>query len=306
MVLLILATAGTYAVHAETVTQKMASRVAQTFFNTLHGISTKPPKLVWNGRELTTNRLFTPFYVYNSPAGGYVAIAADTKAFPILSYSRNQKFDRSHVGDDERRQFERYAREIELIRYDSRVPERAVEAWAKMPAYLDKVVRNPYDTPDYRRLTPEAQEELEQLDRRNSWIMMPTAVEFDLYNPEQYRDYTLDDITGTEEPYVPFSFYEDFLRGLEEEERTRAAAYERILTPDEATVQRWGGGHYTIQLPEEGRLLRVYSVAGARTQEKTFRGTNCLALDLSGMPAGYYIALTMGRSGRIYSFKLYR
>ena len=92
---------------------------------------------------------------------------------------------------------------------------------------------------EFRRLTDEARDRLETIDRRNAWVMMPTAVEFDLYDPEQYRDYTLDDVLAAEE--VPFKFYEDFLAEMAEEERARAAAYDRILTPDDAILQRSGG-----------------------------------------------------------------
>lgn len=290
---------------AETVSQKWAMQVAQTFFNTMYGQSTGRPKLVWNGRELTTNRLFTPFYVYNSPKGGFVAISADSKAFPVLAYSRNHKFDKGDIRDAEHEQFERYAREMELIRYDSRLPKRAMEAWSNLPQYITDVLNNPYATPEYRRLTAEAQDALEQMDRRNSWIIMPTAIEFDLYRPEQYRDYTLDDVTAEPEE-VPFSFYEDFLSEIAEEERTRAAAYDEILIPTHPKIQYGGGGHYTILLPEEASLMRVYDVSGTRTQERRFRGTNSMLLDLSGMPAGYYIVLALSREGNIYAFKLHR
>lgn len=289
---------------AETVSQKQASRIAQTFFNAMYGESTARPKLVWNGRELTTNRLFTPFYVYDSPRGGFVAISADTKAYPVLAYSRAQKFDKGKLGDNERDQFTRFAREIELIRYDSRIPDRAVGAWGDMPAYITQMLGNPYATPEYERLTPEAQEDLEAMDRRNSWIIMPTAVEFDLYNPGQYRDYTLDDVLEPEE--IPFTFYEDFLRDIEDEERTRAAAYEEILSPTNPIVKRYGGSHYAILLPDEARLMRVYDVAGARMKEKRYRGTNEADIDLAGLASGYYIALIMDRNGQIYSFKLSR
>lgn len=292
------------ACRAETVSQKWASQVAQTFFNAMYGESTARPKLVWNGRELTTNRLFTPFYVYDSPRGGFVAISADTKAYPVLAYSRAEKFDKGKLGDNERDQFTRFAREIELIRYDSRIPDRAVAAWGDMPAYITQMLGNPYATPEYERLTPEAQEDLEAMDRRNSWIIMPTAVEFDLYNPEQYRDYTLDDVLEPEE--IPFTFYEDFLRNIEDEERTRAAAYEEILSPTKPIVKRYGGSHYAILLPDEASLLRVYDVAGARMKERRYRGTNEADIDLAGLASGYYIALIMDRNGQIYSFKLSR
>lgn len=292
---------------AEVVTQKMASRLAQTFFNTMYGETTAAPKLIWNGRQLTTNRLFTPFYVYNSPRGGYVMIAADSKAYPVLAYSRNRNFNISDIKEAEHDQFERFAREIELIRYDSRVPEAAKWAWEHIPEYFTNVQQNPYGTVEYRRLTDDARESLEDLDRRNSWIVMPTAVEFDLYNPEQYRDYNLSDVLGEEEmEEVPFKFYEDFINELNEEERARAAAYERILIPTDPIVKYHGAGAYTIQLPDEAKLMRIYAVNGAMTRELKFKGTNVMNFDLTGMSSGYYIVLAMTANGDIYAFKVHR
>lgn len=295
------------ATRAESVSQKMASRMAQTFFNTMYGESTPAPKLIYNGRELTTNRLFTPFYVYNSPRGAYVMIAADSKAYPVLAYSRSRKFDRGDVKEAARDQFERFAREIELIRYDSRIPESAKWAWEHIPDYFTNVLENPYGSAEYRRLTDEAQESLEELDRRNSWIVMPTAVEFDLYHPEQYRDYNLDDVLADEKiEEVPFQFYEDFIRQIDEEDRARAAAYERILIPDKPILKYHGAGAYTIQLPVEAKLMRIYSVSGEMTRELKFKGSNVMNFDLTGMSSGYYIVLALAYNGDIYAFKVHR
>ena len=88
ILILTMALSAVSSVFAEVVPQKQAMQLAQNFFNTMYGTVTGRPKLVWNGRELTTNRLFTPFYTYNSPKGGYVTISADSKAYPVLSYSR--------------------------------------------------------------------------------------------------------------------------------------------------------------------------------------------------------------------------
>ena len=87
-------------IKGETVSQKQAMGIAQTFFNTLYGEVTAPPKFVWNGRQLTTDRLFNPFYIYNSPKGGFVIISAENKAYPILAYGKNTAFSRDQLGDD--------------------------------------------------------------------------------------------------------------------------------------------------------------------------------------------------------------
>lgn len=288
---------------SETVSQKTAMSMAQAFFNTLYGYETPRPKLVWSGRELTTNRLFKPFYVYNSPRGGFVVIVADSKAFPVLAYSRTNRFDKSSLNDMERERFTRFAREVELIRYDSRVPVKAKAAWENLPEYITQVLANPYNTDEYRRLTDDVRAEIEDIDRRNGWIIMPTAVEFNLYNPEQYRDYTLDDVLVEE---VPFSFYDEFIRELAEEEAARTASYEKILIPTEPKVQFNGGGHYTITFPDEPKVMRIYSINGTRVQEKTFSGNNALNFDLSGQPSGYYVVMVLFNDGKIYGFKVHR
>ena len=74
-------------VQAETVTQKQAKAVAQQFFNKAFGRTMPQPKYVYNGRRLTTQRLFVPFYVFTLPTQGYVIVSAENKAFPILGYS---------------------------------------------------------------------------------------------------------------------------------------------------------------------------------------------------------------------------
>ena len=82
---------GTVSAHAETVSQRQAKHIAQQFFNAAYGRVMGEPKLVYNGRRLTTNSLFPPFYVYNLQAGGFVVISAENKAFPILGYDLNLK-----------------------------------------------------------------------------------------------------------------------------------------------------------------------------------------------------------------------
>ena len=141
------------------------------------------------------------------------------------------------------------------------------------------------------------------MDRRNAWIIMPTAVEFDLYRPEQYRDYTLDDVLAEE---VPFTFYDTFIEEIRQEEAARTAALEKILHPVEPVVHRLGGSHFSIDFPEEPRVLRVYSINGSRVMEKTFSGQNVVAFDLTGQPSGFYVAMVLTDNGKVYGFKVYR
>lgn len=295
---------GAVGARAETVSQKQASKIAETFFNTAHGIYVAAPKMVWNGRQLTTDRLFSPFYIYNHPKGGFVIVAADTKAFPIIGYSKTGKFDRASMTDEEKDLLTQYAREIELIRYDSRQPERAMEGWRNLPLYINKVLHNPYDTPEYESLTDERREAIEAIDRRNSSVMLPSAVEFQIYNPENYRGYTLDDVTAEEE--IPFTFYEDFLAEMAREEETRAALLDEILSPTKPVVEMLGGAHFHIRFPKPVRMSVVYSLQGTRLSEKTYSSSDTINLDLSAQPSGFYVVLALGEDGEIYGFKLYR
>lgn len=294
---------------SETVSQKEAQRLATTFFNTLYDAVSPTPKLAWNGRELTTDKLFSPFYVFNSPRGGFVVISAENKAFPILAYSKGVKFDKSSLNKREYAQFQRFAREIELIRYDARNVDRAVYSWQHIPEYFTQIISSPYDSEEFLRLTDDAKDEIEEMDRRNGWIIMPTAVEYDIYNPEQYRDYTLDDVLVDEDDQyyqIPYKFYEDFLQDIDNETRAKAAAYDEILYPSHPKVRSEGGGTYTIFLPEPAKLMRVYDVTGRRMIEKTYGDTNSAFIDMSGLGAGYYIIMIITDNGKIYGFKLAR
>lgn len=127
-------------VSAETVSQKQASKVAQLFSNALRGQVMAQPRFVWNGKKLTTQSLFTPFYVYNMGGGGWVAIAADNKAMPVLGYSEKGSFDADRLTPVQREWLRRYARDIEMIRYDTRMPDQAVEAWGDLQGYIASVV----------------------------------------------------------------------------------------------------------------------------------------------------------------------
>lgn len=296
-----------FGTNAENVSQKQASKIAATFFNAAYGEYVSAPKLVWNGKKLTTNRLFSPFYVYNHPKGGFVVIPADNKAFPILAYSTKVNFNPDVIGEDEMALFRQYAREIELIRYDDRWPAHAVAAWQDINLSISNALTSPYTTPEYESITDERKAQIEEIDRRNSWIVMPTAVEFPLYDPSMYREYTLEDVLGEEvAEEVPFSFYENFIREIYEEERQRLAALDEIVHPTQPILHRLGGAHYTITLPEEARMIRVYGVDGSSKIEKTYSGVSDISMDLSSLPVGYYVVMALTREGHIYGFKVAR
>lgn len=302
--------AGGFSLFAETVSQKEAMKLAETFFNTMYGEVSAPPKLYWNGRQLTTDRLFSPFYIYNHPKGGFVIISADNKAYPIFAYSKTVPFSRENLGENENQLLKKYAKEVELIRYDPRLPVNALGAWQNLPSYISKMVNTPYATDEYRALSEEQKENIETIDRKNSWIVMPSAVEYDIYDPSRYRDLTLDDITsgyiGAEEEEIPFSFYENFIKSIAKENEERERMLEELIQPTHPVVRPQGGAHFAIYLPEEASLMRVYSINGSMAQERYYKGVSTVNVNLEALPGGYYVGLVMCKDGKIFGFKLYR
>lgn len=293
------------AAHAETVSRKEANSIAGTFFNAAYGEVTAPPQMVWNGRQLTTDRLFSPIYVYNSPKGGYVIISGENKAYPILAYSKVRKFDKDKISDDEKEVLKTYAREIELIRYDPRIPAKAMEAWRNIPEYISAVLASPYDSDEYRALGEERKDMLESLARSGNQILMPSAVEFSLYDPDAYRELTLDDVTAADDE-IPFKFYEDFIREVSRENRERDIKLEEIVSPSRPGVKALGGGHFEISFPENIRMMRIYTIGGMQMMEKYYKETSLMNIDMSVLGSGYYIGLALADSGNVFGFKLYR
>ena len=299
--------AGTSAMHAETVSRKEANALAQKFFNTAYGEVTAPPQMVWNGRQLTTDRLFSPIYVYNSPKEGYVIISGENKAYPILGYSTKRKFDRDKLTEAEMKYLQKYAKEIELIRYDPRMPVSAIEAWQNINDYIVKVLNNPYNSVEYKSLNESQREELETIDRTGNQILLPSAIEFVYFNPDDYRDLTLDDLTIEEdEEEIPFSFYETFIKEIKREEREREMNFEEMISPSKPVINALGGGHFEIRFPETVKMMRVYALNGMQMIEKYYKNTDVMNLDMGNVGSGYYVGMALSDSGQVYGFKLYR
>ena len=170
-------------VSAETVSQKQASKLAQTFFNAANGRVMAKPKLVYNGKRLTTRNLFSPFYVYNHPAGGFVIISAENKAFPILGYSLKDNFNPDEMGDATKALLTEYARHIEYIRYDSRIPEEAIEAWTNFPQYLDNLLEATYDATDPTFTMEEASERIDAIETSDRIYDLSS----DIFTPSQWQ-----------------------------------------------------------------------------------------------------------------------
>lgn len=173
---------------AETVSQKQAAQLAQLFFNEASGRVVAPPKMVYNGRKLTTSRLFTPFYVYNNMLGGFVIISAENKAFPILGFSLKDSFDPNAIGETELALLRSYAREIELIRYDSSPVFESEMAWINYPEYVSGVLTASYVATDPKISVAEADKIVEGAEIRED------AVYSDLYTPLQWQDMITDEL----------------------------------------------------------------------------------------------------------------
>lgn len=175
-------------VNAETVSQKQAQQRAQQFFNEAAGRVMAPCKLIYNGKKLTTGRLFSPFYVYNQPTGGFVIISAENKAFPILGFSLKDNFDPEKLGETELELLRSYAQEIEYIRYDSQTASEAEEAWINYPQYVNDILKAPYLATDPIFSIAEADQLVETA------LESDNAVFSDIYTPEQWQDMILEEM----------------------------------------------------------------------------------------------------------------
>ncbi len=350
---------------AETVTQPQAKAIATQFFNAVNGQYMAEPTMVYNGRKLTTQRLFVPFYVYNHPSGGYVIIAAENKAFPILAYSTSGKFDANAVSDDTKSILAAYARDIELIRYDDRIPYEAVAAWGDMPHYIDNLLNARADKYNVKYTSSEAEEMIARLasdvDSDDRWS--------EIYSPSQWTEMVADELTrsgnvalgfdngkdisavtviGRKGDYVtinadvpdnsyfrlfateylssgqlavlsnpiglpevqqeeiPFRFYDDFLAETKDAEQQRQRAIEEAGMVTEPVLHTHGSGYYTVDLPEEASLVRLYNLGGAMVRQYTYKNTTSPHFELIAEPTGFYLALIVCKSGRSYGIKLVR
>ena len=262
-----LMSAGGHLLHAETIGQKEAKSMAQKFFNESRGYVTPPVTYVYNGKDLTTQRLFTPFYVFNSPAGGFVVVSAENKAFPILGYSLSESFDREGMTPMVRDILSDFSRDIEMIRYDSRIPSDAISQWASYPEVVFDMLRNP-DNDDYYAVSYD--------DAGSWWMVRREATEFDFEtaSPVEYA-FGQADVRAVEMPAVP-----------------------------EVTSNI--GGHFALSLPVEIERVVVYDVTGMMVENRKYRNTNVAHVDIASHPNGFYIALAIDKDGVGHAVKLYR
>lgn len=259
--------AGGHFLHAETIGQKEAKAMAQKFFNESRGYVTPPVTYVYNGKDLTTQRLFTPFYVFNSPAGGFVVVSAENKAFPILAYSLKENFDKARMTSMTKDILSDFSRDIEMIRYDSRVPTDAIEQWATYPEVVFDMLKNP-DNDDYYAVSYD--------DGEAFWMVRRVATEFDfeVESPVEYASASADAFS-MELPEAP------------------------VVTSNIA-------GHFALSLPVDIERVIVYDVTGMMVENRKYRNTNVAHIDLAAHPNGFYIALAIDSDGVGHAVKLYR
>lgn len=257
---------GGHQLFAETVGQKEAKSMAQKFFNESVNYVTPPVTYVYNGKDLTTQRLFTPFYVFNSPRGGFVIVSAENKSFPILGYSLIGKFDKNKMTPMVKSILSDFARDIEMIRYDSRIPSDAISQWSTYPEVVFDMLKNP-ENDDYYAASLD--------DKEAVWMVRRYATEFDY------------EVTQPEES-VP----EDF------------STSSKIEIFESPKVTSNGAGHFSLSLITDIRRVIVYDIAGSIVDNKTFRGV--AHVDLAALPNGFYVALLIDENGGRHAVKLYR
>lgn len=235
---------------AETVSQKQAASMAQQFFNEANRKVVAPVKLVYNGRKLTTNRLFVPFYIYNNPAGGFVIISAENKAFPILGYSLTESFDPNNIGEKTKALLSAYARDIELVRYDSSIPIEAIKAWNDYPHYVTDLLNAKYVATDPRFSMDEATKRIWAL--IDSGKALETAS--DIYSPEQWNDLVSRELNTNQSVAVGY------------------ISPEHVVTP--AIIYGHKGDYYRIELDNRNqwlmRLLPTEILSGAQLVDFSF------------------------------------
>lgn len=278
-ILLIMSVVGISDVLSETVSRKEAEHIANTFFNAVCKDVISVPDLVYNGRNLTTGRLFPPFYVFNAADNGFVVVSAENKAFPILAYDRNNKFDINGLDTGSISLLKKYAREIEIVRYDSRVPADAIFAWSNIENDIENLLRNDFHGRYFRN----------------------NAIEFpDLSDPgekplQEEKDWG-------DEP--AFSFLNQIIEGANASDLTASRKIDNGFIQESNSIKCLGGGHYEVVMSEDIAMYCIYNLQGSKVDAFKTDGINVIYIKLDAMPNGFYFLLVTAESGRSYGFKL--
>lgn len=274
----------------ETVSRKYAESVAEAFFRE-HGEESVKLKIAFDGRRFSTHRLFPPFYVFNNTSGGFVIVSADNKAYPVLGYSLSGEFKADRMPEAMSAILGKYAKEIENIRHDGRIPLKAIEAW-----------RNPFSGPfgevgesEMFNMSAEGVSDLIWL--RHSSIEYPDVYPLSMEEePEEM----------TETSEEPFSLYTDFLNLIEKERNERERMFDLRLNPETPFVVTEGGGHFSLNFPEKIILCQIFNLSGMMVDRIKVSDSEQVMVNISREPFGLYILVASAQSGKRYYLKLWR
>lgn len=202
--------ASIFSASAETVSRKEAQNLAAEFFSKAFNRNVARPNFVYNGKQLALDRLFTPFYVFNNPSGGYVIVAADNKAFPILGFSLTDSFDPTKLSDGQKGLLAGYAQEIEYIRLDDRIPTEAIAAWGDLYSYFTNILKS--RSLDYEpKFTPnQGRERIYAIAESFDSDSFSSAI----YSPEQWQAAVNDELKDNGGVALGFPAYKNFPTAL--------------------------------------------------------------------------------------------
>lgn len=210
LAVLVSLTASYFPADAETVSQKQALAIAEAFFNASRGMKMASPKMVYNGRNLTTNRLFAPFYVYNHPTGGFVIVSAENKAYPILAFSLTDKFDQNKIKDGLKALLGIYAIQIEKIRYDATPVNGAIAAWGNIPVYIKSILDSSNNFTDLIEPWSESEKDVDEAADRADFSDLLS----DIYTPAQWSDMINEGLRNSRNVVMGFQSGDTFYPGV--------------------------------------------------------------------------------------------
>lgn len=100
---------------ADSITPEKARTMASSFFTDTR--SEARVSLVWDGTDGLTRSAATPaFYVFNREGGGFVIIAGDDAAVPVLGFSETGSFQTEGMPENIRHWFDGYTAQINYLR----------------------------------------------------------------------------------------------------------------------------------------------------------------------------------------------
>ena len=119
----------------------VAAKIAQNFYkqnnavSVVNGVPLREAKPDKNFRNITSATTFRNFYIFNADDGGFVIVAADDRAVPVLGYSDNGFINVDNLPANFQWWLGEYEREIDYaIENDIAADEETSEEWAALRA----------------------------------------------------------------------------------------------------------------------------------------------------------------------------